>query len=448
MNAGFTRRLPALASRVILVVAGMLPAAPGCVAEVVSAASGDGSYHAVSPTTRSRAEVLKSIAQWQAAALADGPEAPKAIWSAENGLLSEQEPDAGRSSRIKLNDLDLGSLRASRTTQWQFSATSISGRGNGFSGHLPATDAAADAVALQALQDIYDLAFLAQRAAAAQVPCEFGKLGQTKNAAAHDGSRSWSEARSPASGRTSAAQVLYSVSDVVGDRATGGGQAISFAVQSFASNPVNVEFDVQLTSNSGTTARYHLTEGISDPSAPVVLGPDAPLSREPFEPGQCIARVSIENVVVKPLEATKDSNHRATAAAAPHPPLPAAKRVPATAARVPTEPSPDAEVPRPPFGKKVPSILPLPTTPSLDDACPYPSAARARGESGVVVLLVQVSPDGGVANTAIEQSSGFESLDQATTACVTAHGRFAVKRIGSKGVSYWGRIKFSWGVGI
>lgn len=167
----------------------------------------------------------------------------------------------------------------------------------------------------------------------------------------------------------------------------------------------------------------------------------APMSREPFEAGQCITRVNFDNVVVKSLAAANSGSRRPTVVA----PASSLYSAATQAVASPSRPEPDNS--QPPLGKKVPSILPLATTPSLDEACPYPNAARTRGETGVVFLLVHVAPDGSAFDTAIDQSSGSESLDQATAACVKASGRFAIRRTGPKAVSYWGRMKFTWGFG-
>lgn len=102
---------------------------------------------------------------------------------------------------------------------------------------------------------------------------------------------------------------------------------------------------------------------------------------------------------------------------------------------------------RPPLGKKVPALIPLATTPSLDDSCPYPGAARESGETGTVLLLVHVGADGSALDTAVEQSSGSDVLDQAAAACVKSSGRFATKRAGGKAVPYWGHMKFNWTFG-
>ena len=95
-----------------------------------------------------------------------------------------------------------------------------------------------------------------------------------------------------------------------------------------------------------------------------------------------------------------------------------------------------------PIGKKVPAIVPLPA--SKFDSCPYPEEARRQVETGTVVLLVYVSPEGAAANTQIDTSSGSASLDQAAVVCVQKFGQFAPRTTGKRGSGYWGRMKFTW----
>jgi protein TonB len=44
---------------------------------------------------------------------------------------------------------------------------------------------------------------------------------------------------------------------------------------------------------------------------------------------------------------------------------------------------------------------------------PYPATARRRGWEGKVLLRVEVSARGDVLNVAVEQSSGYDTLDEA-----------------------------------
>jgi TonB family protein len=100
-----------------------------------------------------------------------------------------------------------------------------------------------------------------------------------------------------------------------------------------------------------------------------------------------------------------------------------------------------------PIGKKVPAIIPLPDSASKLASCPYPEDARRAVETGTVVLLVYVSPEGAAANTQVDASSGSASLDQAAVSCVQEFGQFAPHQTGKRGAGYWGRMKFNWSFG-
>jgi TonB family protein len=101
----------------------------------------------------------------------------------------------------------------------------------------------------------------------------------------------------------------------------------------------------------------------------------------------------------------------------------------------------------PPLGKKLPAIIPLPDSSAKLASCPYPDEARRLVETGTVVLLVHVSPDGGVASTHVETSSGSPSLDQGAGSCVEQFAQFAPKIAGKPSAGYWGRMKFNWSFG-
>jgi TonB family protein len=100
-----------------------------------------------------------------------------------------------------------------------------------------------------------------------------------------------------------------------------------------------------------------------------------------------------------------------------------------------------------PIGKKVAAIIPLPDAADKLASCPYPEEARRQVETGTVVLLVYVSPEGAAANTQIDTSSGSQSLDQAAVSCVQEFGQFAPRLTGKKATGYWGRMKFKWSFG-
>ena len=63
-------------------------------------------------------------------------------------------------------------------------------------------------------------------------------------------------------------------------------------------------------------------------------------------------------------------------------------------------------------GVKVPpvikNVLPIklePNSAAATDSCPYPAAALKRGDTGTVILLVYVAPDGRAADAQVETSS-------------------------------------------
>jgi TonB family protein len=118
------------------------------------------------------------------------------------------------------------------------------------------------------------------------------------------------------------------------------------------------------------------------------------------------------------------------------------------AASIPsTKPTPAASDARPPPHANVPSIAPTAAAAAGVDACPYPQEARRMMETGTVILLVRVGPDGGVLDTAIDQSSGSEVLDHAAAQCVLERGRFSPRPNRKPAGSYWGRMKFNWSFG-
>lgn len=138
---------------------------------------------------------------------------------------------------------------------------------------------------------------------------------------------------------------------------------------------------------------------------------------------------------VAPTEIPTDAGAAATAAPS------------APASPVAASPSGRQAADGPPIGKKIPGIIPLADSNAKLSSCPYPEEARRQVETGTVVLLVHVSPDGSVANTQVETSSGSASLDQGAADCIKENARFAPKLTGKSGAGYWGRIKYVWSVG-
>lgn len=129
------------------------------------------------------------------------------------------------------------------------------------------------------------------------------------------------------------------------------------------------------------------------------------------------------------------------------PPIPADSNAPP-----PVSAGIKGEIDRPPFGKKLPAVIAIAdsqTRMQSEENCPYPEEARKEVQTGTVVLLVYVLPDGSAANAQLDGngSSGSPVLDQAAATCVRELGRFPPKLVGSKAVGYWARTKFVWSFG-
>jgi protein TonB len=141
-------------------------------------------------------------------------------------------------------------------------------------------------------------------------------------------------------------------------------------------------------------------------------------------------------VISRNVEADAESGGSVPGAAAP--PVPASQ---------PARPAHYDPTDIPPPAKKILAIIPLPDSELKLAECPYPADARRQLETGTVVLLVHVSPEGSVVNTHVESSSGSPSLDQGAVSCVQQFGQFAPKPAARPGTGYWGRMKFNWSFG-
>jgi TonB family protein len=110
--------------------------------------------------------------------------------------------------------------------------------------------------------------------------------------------------------------------------------------------------------------------------------------------------------------------------------------------------APPADVGRPPpIGKNIAPVKLEPNSVPATDSCPYPPAALARGDTGTVILLINVAPDGRATDARIETSSGSEVLDEAAASCVREFGHFLPKRTGARAEAGWFRMKFRWSFG-
>jgi protein TonB len=114
------------------------------------------------------------------------------------------------------------------------------------------------------------------------------------------------------------------------------------------------------------------------------------------------------------------------------------------------KPAPPASadlVKAPPAGKNISPVKLAPNSTAPSDSCPYPDAARRRGDTGTVILLLYVAPDGRAVDTQIETSSGSDVLDEAAASCMKEFGRFVPKRVGARAEGGWFRTKFHWSFG-
>lgn len=120
---------------------------------------------------------------------------------------------------------------------------------------------------------------------------------------------------------------------------------------------------------------------------------------------------------------------------APLPPPPAPQPVPpAKAAAAPPAPKPPLEPPEVRLGDQAGTtdeitgdnvlVGPDPSAPNIPPR--YPPDAARRGEEGIVVLLVNVAPNGAATGVQVYVSSGFMLLDRAARDAV-ARWRFKVK---------------------
>lgn len=121
---------------------------------------------------------------------------------------------------------------------------------------------------------------------------------------------------------------------------------------------------------------------------------------------------------------------------APAPPLPPPRSAPATPAAATPAPEQPPEEPEVRLGDEAGTTdeirgedVPVGPDPSAPNIPPrYPPDAARRGEQGVVVLLVNVAPNGAATGVAVYASSGFLLLDRAARDAV-ARWRFKAKNV-------------------
>ncbi|HXG29639.1 MAG TPA: energy transducer TonB [Nevskiales bacterium] len=157
--------------------------------------------------------------------------------------------------------------------------------------------------------------------------------------------------------------------------------------------------------------------------APVVQAPPAPEPPRP-EPPQPRPRIRPQPAPPPPLP--EPSENAITLEASP-PAEPVAAAPAPTSQPAPVEPAP----------------VELPVTPPsfhaayLNNPAPeYPAASRRMGETGEVLLLVQVMPDGSPGEIRLRQGSGYTRLDEAALDAVR-RWRFVPARQGDEPVAAW-----------
>jgi hypothetical protein len=152
-----------------------------------------GTYTVQRAPKRSLDEVMKSIASWQHQVLADDSTAD---YVAEDGILAMECSACGltRPSAIDIASIDLKTLMAYEAGTWHIGVRSTDGtqdffgvlRGELGSGpHDPALVDNNKRIALIALTDLYDLAYLTQNPTAAANPAPAAKAGKAIPSRAH-----------------------------------------------------------------------------------------------------------------------------------------------------------------------------------------------------------------------------------------------------------------------
>jgi len=75
----------------------------------------------------------------------------------------------------------------------------------------------------------------------------------------------------------------------------------------------------------------------------------------------------------------------------------------------------------------------------------YPTVLRDAGIGGAPVLWLYISTDGGVLSTEVQESSGYEALDQAAQNVARAM-RFSPARNGDEVVAVWVQVPIRFAV--
>lgn len=131
-------------------------------------------------------------------------------------------------------------------------------------------------------------------------------------------------------------------------------------------------------------------------------------------------------------------------------PAPANVRVPAIPVAAVTRAKPPEQAALAPAAAALPARLPEPARVSphieVGKTCvvpDYPPASKAAGEAGTVALRFLVDPDGRVAESQIESSSGFPRLDEAARAALSLC-QFTAGTADGKPERSWARLRYVW----
>lgn len=152
---------------------------------------------------------------------------------------------------------------------------------------------------------------------------------------------------------------------------------------------------------------------IAAPPAPEIKAP--PPTPEPLKPKHAPRLISTPQPSASPMQTPPQPVHEE----------PVAEITP------PTPPAPPAPAPAAPITP--PNFVAA----YLDNPAPeYPRLSRRMKESGTTLLRVLVSPEGRSAQVELNQSSGYERLDQAAVEAVR-RWRFVPARQGEQAVSAW-----------
>lgn len=122
--------------------------------------------------------------------------------------------------------------------------------------------------------------------------CLFGNLAQRQVPSGSDHGARWSRIQQVA--ESGPVRIVYRVGDLIQGRP----QRIEFGVLNVASNPVEVRFIVVVTSDIGRWQRYHLNAGRI--GGPGEVSGTAELSKAPFPPGECVAKVEVTSIQTIP----------------------------------------------------------------------------------------------------------------------------------------------------